>query len=103
MDRVSIRRIGNNITINLRLMRMVNDDELIKNIKELIKDAIKDGFSRVNLVVITDRSFGYVIKLLGMVLKEFIYPSISLWLVKDEDEVNEVLRVSLGDIYGKGL
>ena len=38
-----------------------------------------------------------------MTIKNTIFPSLSLWVVSNFKEVDEILELDLGDVYGKGL
>ena len=104
MDRVSICRIKNNIIVNSDYLS-VNGEYVSRKIREFINDAVKEGFHRINLIIVNTLglSFGEIIKVIGMTIKNTVFPSLSLWVVSNFKEVDEIIELDLGDVYGKGL
>ncbi len=103
MDSLSICRIKNNIIIRSNYLLSNNYDA--EEVQRLINDIIKNGFHRINLIIVNDcnTSFGGIIKVLGMELKRVLFPSISLWVVKEFRDADTIIKLDLGGLYGEGI
>ncbi|GEM_PF-6219260 len=78
---------------------VVTEDELAK-VEESVKRALASGAFRIGLVVVARRrSRGEIIGSLRTVLKGNIFPSISLWIVQSQDEVERIRNLNLGELY----
>ncbi|NPA70706.1 MAG: hypothetical protein GXO26_07850 [Crenarchaeota archaeon] len=75
------------------------DSELDKAGEE-VKKALADGCFRIGLIIIkSKKTVGEIIGELREVIKGNIYPSLSVWIVKSEEEAQKLMNMELGELY----